>query len=59
MKKLTRSTTNRRIFGICGGFAEWMDVDPTIIRIVAITTAILCPLSILVYLLTGIIMPQE
>ena len=34
-KKLYRSRTNRKIAGVCGGLAEYFDVDPTIIRIIA------------------------
>lgn len=32
-KKLTLSTTNRKFGGICGGLGEYMDVDPTAIRV--------------------------
>jgi len=34
MKKLYRSTTNKKIAGVCGGLAEFFNVDPTIIRII-------------------------
>jgi len=34
MKKLYRSQRNKKIAGICGGIAEMMDADPTIIRLV-------------------------
>jgi phage shock protein C len=36
MKKLYRSKTNRMIAGVCGGIAEYFNVDPTLIRIIAI-----------------------
>ena len=32
-KKLYRSTSNRMIAGVCGGIAEYFNVDPTIIRL--------------------------
>lgn len=35
MKKLYRSRTDRKIAGVCGGLAEYLDVDPTIIRLIA------------------------
>lgn len=36
MKKLYRSETNRKIAGVCGGIGEYLDVDPTIIRLIAV-----------------------
>lgn len=33
-KKLQRSSANKKIFGVCAGFAEYFDVDVTIIRII-------------------------
>ena len=32
-KKLTRSVSDRMLCGVCGGIAEYLDVDPTIIRV--------------------------
>jgi phage shock protein C len=36
MKRLYRSTTDKKIAGICGGLREYLDVDPTIIRLCAV-----------------------
>jgi phage shock protein C len=36
MKKLFRSSTNKKIAGICGGIGEMTDTDPTIIRIIVV-----------------------
>jgi len=35
-KQLYRSTTDRKIAGVCGGLAEYFNIDPTIVRIIAI-----------------------
>jgi len=40
MKKLYRSTTNKKIAGVCGGIGELMDVDPTIIRLIVVVLAL-------------------
>lgn len=32
-KKLRRSSTNRTICGVCGGIGEYLNVDPTLIRL--------------------------
>jgi phage shock protein PspC (stress-responsive transcriptional regulator) len=36
MKHLYLSVTNKKIAGVCGGFGEMMDIDPTIVRLVAV-----------------------
>ena len=40
IKKLTRSTTDRRIAGVCGGLAQYFNVDVTVIRILFLITLI-------------------
>ena len=39
-RRLTRSVTDRQIAGVCGGLAEYLDVDSTIVRIVSVILAI-------------------
>lgn len=34
MKKLYRSQTDKKIAGVCGGLAEYFNIDPTIIRVI-------------------------
>lgn len=34
MKKLYRSTTDKKIAGVCGGLAEYFNIDPTIVRVI-------------------------
>jgi phage shock protein C len=36
MKRLYRSESNRKIAGVCGGIGEHLDVDPTIVRLIAV-----------------------
>jgi len=36
MKRLYRSETDKKIAGICGGIGENLDVDPTIVRLIAV-----------------------
>lgn len=36
MQKLYRSRTNKKIAGVCGGIAEIMSVDPTIVRLIVV-----------------------
>lgn len=41
MKRLYLSATDKKLAGVCGGVAEYLDVDPTIIRLVTVVCAIL------------------
>ncbi|HTR80444.1 MAG TPA: PspC domain-containing protein [Bacteroidota bacterium] len=40
MQRLYRSRTDKKIAGVCGGIAEMMDVDPTIVRLVVAVLAL-------------------
>ena len=61
VKKLCRSSRNRMIAGICGGIAEYFDVDPTVVRIgyVIISVFSVAFPGILVYLIAWLLMPQD
>ncbi len=60
VRKLYRSSHDKMIAGICGGFAEMMSIDSTLIRLgvvfVGIVTAVL-PL-VIVYIIAWIIIPE-
>jgi len=59
-RKLYRSSSNKVIAGICGGLGEHFDVDPTIMRIVAVVAGLASFGAVLVfYLLAWIIIPQQ
>ena len=59
MTKLYRSATDSRIAGVCGGLAERMEIDSTIIRIVMFVS-IFTPLPvILFYLACWMIVPKD
>jgi len=61
-KRLTRSWRDRKWAGVCGGLGEYLDVDPTVIRIIWVVLSIV-PGGIigglLVYLLAWMVMPEE
>jgi phage shock protein PspC (stress-responsive transcriptional regulator) len=61
-RRLTRSRRTRMIAGVCGGIAEYMNVDPTIVRLLWAMITIFpmsFPLGLLGYLLAWIIVPEE
>lgn len=60
-RRLTRSVADRKIGGVCGGLAEFFDVDPTVVRVIwAVMTIIpgAIVLGVLAYLVAWFIMPE-
>lgn len=59
-KKLTRSTSDKKLCGVCGGLAKYLDVDPTVIRLAVVVLTFLTAIiaGIVLYLLCVIIMPE-
>jgi phage shock protein C len=58
-KKLYRSRANRMIAGICGGLAEHLDADPSVIRLITAVLVLAGGLSIWVYIAAWIIVPEQ
>ena len=57
--RLERSTVNRVIGGVCGGIAEYLAVDATLVRVVFVVTAFLTAgLGVLGYIVLLVLMPQ-
>jgi len=58
--RLQRSSKDRIIAGVCGGIAEWLDWDPTIVRLTYVLVSILSAAfpGILVYLILWLVTPQ-
>ncbi len=57
-KRLSKSNTNRMIAGVCGGIAEYINVDPTIIRLLWVVFSLMGGAGVLVYIIAAIIMPD-
>lgn len=57
---LHRSRRHRIIAGVCGGIAEWLDWDPTVVRIVYVVGSMLSAAfpGIIVYIILWILMPN-
>lgn len=59
-KRLVRPRLGRKIGGVCAGFAEYFDVDVTLVRVVWLLLAILgFPFGIIGYIICWIIIPEE
>ena len=57
-KKLTRSRTDRKLVGVCGGIAEFFDVDVTVIRILWVLATFLGGSGLLAYIICALLMPE-
>lgn len=58
-KRLYRSTTDRMIGGVCGGLGVYLNLDPTIIRLLFILLLFGSEFGFLLYLLLWILIPEE
>ena len=59
VKKLRRSRTSRSIAGICGGLGEYLGVDATPIRIVMLFLVLFGGMSLWVYIIMWLLIPEE
>ena len=59
-KGLQRSRDNRVIAGVCGGLAEWLGWDPTLVRVLYVVISVATAFSgALFYLLLWVLMPER
>jgi phage shock protein C len=58
-RKLHRSKTNRKLAGVCGGLAQYFNIDATVIRVLFVVLAILGGSGLVLYLALWIIVPKE
>lgn len=60
-RKLYRSRRERTLFGVAGGMAEYLDADPTLVRILLFLGSLLAlgPFAPLVYLLLALLIPHR
>ena len=64
MKKTTngrihRSTKDRKLAGVCGGIAEWLGIDPTVVRLVWLLMTFGWGMGIMSYIACVIALPEE
>ena len=58
-KKLYKSRKNKMIGGVCGGLAEYLNMDPTIVRIIAGILCLMRGIGLLIYIIACIVMPYD
>ena len=57
-KKLYRNTNNKMLAGVCSGLAEYISIDPTVIRLIWALIG-LTGAGILAYLIAAIVIPEK
>ena len=57
--RIHKSARDKKLAGVCGGIAEWLGVDPTIIRIVWAVLAFGWGTGVLAYLVCAVVLPEE
>ncbi len=58
-KRLYRSTADRMFAGVCGGIAEYLEVDPTLVRLVFVALTLMGGPGVLVYIVLMLIVPEQ
>ena len=58
-KRLYRSKKDRMICGVCGGIANYFNIDPTLVRLAFVFIAMGAGSGILAYIIAAIIIPDE
>ena len=56
-RRLFRSEKNKMLFGVCGGLGEFLNIDPTLIRIGFVLFCALGGCGVIVYIIAAILMP--
>lgn len=58
-KRLYRSTQDRMFAGVCGGIAEYLDVDPTLVRLVFVALTLMGGPGFIIYIVLMLIVPED
>jgi phage shock protein C len=60
MKKLNRSRFNKKLFGVCSGLANWLNLDVTIVRLLFVVGTIMTgSLLLWIYLILAMVLSDE
>ena len=58
-KKLYKSSTDKKLAGVCGGIAEYFNIDSTLVRLGWVVFSLLGGSGLLAYIIAAIIMPDR
>ena len=59
-KTLRRTTTDRRVGGVCGGLARYFDIDATVVRVAYVLISVFTAFAgVLAYIIMLLLIPEE
>lgn len=58
-KRLTRSTSNKVIAGVCGGMGDYFNIDPVIVRVIWLILLLGAGTGLIAYLIAWLVIPEE
>lgn len=59
VKKLYRTSNNKKIAGVCGGIATYLGIDPIVVRIIFLVLFLGCGSGLLIYLIVWLLTPER
>ncbi|MBE7026213.1 MAG: PspC domain-containing protein [Ruminococcaceae bacterium] len=57
-RKLYKSNTDKKLCGVCGGIAEYFDIDSTIVRLIWVLFTLFIGCGIIAYIIAALVMPK-
>ena len=57
--RVHRSSTERVIMGVCGGLAEYLELDPSLVRVAFVVATLWSGLGLLLYVILAIVLPLD
>ena len=58
-RRLYKSTTNKKIFGVCGGLAEFFEIDATVVRLIWALLIFCAGTGFLAYIIAALVLPND
>lgn len=58
-KKLYRSATDKMLAGVCAGLARYLNMDPTVIRVIWAVLSLFAFVGVIAYIICALIIPEE
>lgn len=60
VRKLMRSRSNKMICGVCGGIGEYLNLDPTLVRLIwAVCSLASVGMGLILYIIAAVVMPED
>ena len=58
-KKFYLSSTDKKIAGVCGGLAEYFNIDPTVVRVAWAVTSLFAFVGVVAYVVCAFVIPEK